>query len=403
MTPSKRLNLSGSARRVLVSANVPHAQEGHAQECSARMLGGNRSVGDHVLHRRAPSLVPAEHALLAGVPSPRSSLTNSALKGGAKRVVAHGPPAPSPSSARGPASCARVPASPMSARAAPGRTQLTDYSVSRELSHEPRTPALPTPKRTPSRVSLALEELSALGYTPSRLTLSDADAPGPCALAGRLSELAAPATPDAGALVRAQVDTPPEQTAAECKMATPPPSPTEALPPAAATPDGGVASGACERGVTRALGSAARVAVPFSLPSAGTPADGAAVAAFGKALAEAPRDATPARKRGSHELEALGISTRELHQPLASPARYAIARVSRSAQKEGLVGELATELALTPVRRSARLATHQPGSSVHELLEEAHYVYMPNPALKQQQPPPGGAREPAGSSDADSE
>jgi hypothetical protein len=56
-------------------------------------------------------------------------------------------------------------------------------------------------------------------------------------------------------------------------------------------------------------------------------------------------------------------------------------------------------LRLASITGTRRLATHQPGGSVRELLEEAHYVYVPNPALKQQQQPPGSAREKAGPSD----
>jgi hypothetical protein len=64
----------------------------------------------------------------------------------------------------------------------------------------------------------------------------------------------------------------------------------------------------------------------------------------------------------------------------ARPMQYAIAKVSRSGRK----AELGADFALTPVRRSARVASLHPEGerrSVRELLEAAHYAYMPNAAL----------------------
>jgi len=318
-----RLHLSGSARRVLASGNASIRAFLTDATAPAR-VPGNRSTGDHVLNRRpqAPSTPVRERA--DSITS-NGAQRNSVLKSGAKRVFA--PVAPSPSPVRVPLFSAVARAKPTSAHADPARS-----------------PAPPQPHRTPSRVSLALEELTALGYTPSRLSMR---AFGDDPLTAEVHCPEAPAAADA-----------PPQLQADTAPLVLQGSPQPSSPPAAHSPDGRDNEGAAQPARGRAcvglrVGCGAqRVAVPFALPPAGSMADAAAAIEIGRSLlrqaalgaASTPTSARKA-KRGARELEALGDAPSG-----GSCAKYAVARVADPVHK----AQMGADEALTPVRRSAR-------------------------------------------------
>lgn len=328
----KRLNLSGSARRVLASANAAAVV---ADEPASVRMSANRSTGDHVLNRRPQQpLTPALKASGSDSSLPHSSARpGSALKSGAKRITAAAPVPPSPVNA------------PVFRASQP--------------THSPRgsaTPQPPQPQRTPSRISLALEELSALGYTPSCIGAHALGGAAPIAEGhGSGADRAQPPQPQEAHGEDEHLSTPPG-------MATPPGSPAQAAPAQAEAADGarplGQAGGAGS--AARAGRAAERVAVPFALPPAGSAADAAAVGAIGKALlqqAEAAQLSARKPKRAAHELEGAGGGGP------SCAALYAIAKVPRSAHKE----MLGAERAVTPVRRSARWAPRTPrGPSARE-------------------------------------